>query len=152
MIIVMIIKVKKLLCLRQARIVFEPAEESQVHYTRVPVVQGREHEHNGDNDAYINPFRRVAKIIEEKTHDKYHRYGETITYIHCSLIKSRLWLEAYPTMRAGFIHNVEFGNLCCRVLENIAFTAARALTVKQRADVTAFGHSCWIYTTDILRQ
>jgi hypothetical protein len=36
---VMIIKVKKLLWLRQARIVFEPSEESQVQNTGVPVVQ-----------------------------------------------------------------------------------------------------------------
>src|SRR5688572_28221998 len=148
----MIIKVKKLLCLRQARIVFEPAEESQVQNTGVPVVQWRQQEHDNYNDPDIHPFGRVAKVIKQKSHDYYHRHGESIAYEHGTLIKSRLWLEAHPTMGAGFIHNVEFGNLCCRGLENIAFTAARALTVKQCADVTSFGHSCWIYTTDILRQ
>jgi hypothetical protein len=149
MIIVMIIKVKKLLWLRQARVVFEPSKESEVQYAGIPIVQGRQQEHNGYNDSDIHPFRRVTKVIEHETHDHNHCHGERIANIHCSLIEPRFRLKAYPAVRAVLIHYVEFGNLRNGVLEHITFPAPWTLTVKQCAHVTSSGHSCWIYTIDI---
>ena len=108
----------------------DAAEHIQVEDAGVPVIQRSQQNSYCNNGPDVNPFRWIEGEIETKSDNGKDGNRESVTDVHCALIKARLRLEANTAVRAMLVHHIEAGEVRSGIGENSALTTAWAFTAQ----------------------
>ena len=79
----------------------------KVQYPGVSIVEWGKEDHDHDHYTDIDPFRRIAEKVKQKTDSNDKRDGKCIAHIHGALIKTGLRFKSHTALRAGRMHYVK---------------------------------------------